>query len=485
MVATVQAVTDRFRRRVSSVLLVPAPRQVDDALLGAGNRGPGHALASAPPGSGLQPVPGDYGLPFVGHVLESIRFGEAFGRRRYERYGPVSWIGAFGTKIVTVAGPDATQQVLINKDKVFSQDGWAFLIDKFFHRGLMLLDFSEHHMHRKIMQQAFTRDRLAGYVDQMVPQIRQAVPQWPTGGSFRLYWALKQLTLDVAARVFMDEPSGASSQEINRAFVAAVRAPTGLVRSDVPGTRWRAGLRGRARLERYFASNLAAKRAGDGGDLFTALCHATTPEGERFTDADVVNHMIFLMMAAHDTSTITTTAAAYFLGKNPDWQEHAREESLALGDEPPDIEALDKLETLDLVIKESLRLVAPVPSLARRALRDTEVLGHHIPAGTLVSATPGVNHFVPECWSDPDRFDPERFAEPRREDRSHRFAWIPFGGGAHKCIGMHFGTLEVKALLHEMLRGYRWQLPDGYHARWDHTSLPVPYDGLPMQLSPR
>jgi cytochrome P450 len=335
------------------------------------------------------------------------------------------------------------------------------------------------------MQQAFTRDRLASYVRQFGPTVRESVPAWPTDRALRLYWTLKRLTLDVATRVFMALGQDPDADRINRAFVATVRAATSLVRYPLPGTRWRAGLSGRRLLESYFESNLPGKQAADGDDLFTALCHASTPEGERFTGTDVVNHMIFLMMAAHDTSTITSTAAAYYLAKHPQWQDRAREESLQLGPDLPDIDALERLHTLDLVIKEALRLVAPVPALMRKTVDDTDVLGHYIPAGTLVSVQPAVNHFDPECWTRPDTFDPERFDEHRREDRNHRYAWVPFGGGVHKCIGMHFGILEVKAILHEMLLSYRWTVPEHYRARWDHTSLPVPVDGLPVRLVPR
>ena len=192
--------------------------------------------------------------------------------------------------------------------------------------------------------------------------------------------------------------------------------------------------------------------------------------------------MIFLMMAAHDTSTITTAAVAYFLAKHPAWQERARRESLALGAGTVDIDALESLESLDLVIKEALRLVAPVPLVMRRAVKDAEVEGHFVPAGSLVAVAPAVNHVDPEIWTDPDAFDPDRFRADRAEDKAHRNAWIPFGGGAHKCIGMHFGVLEVKAILHEMLTTYRWTVPDDYEVRWDNTSLPVPVDGLPVQL---
>jgi cytochrome P450 len=477
------AVIQNLRERVPTLTSIPLPRAVDRKLFNIHSRV--EPFAPPPPGSGLKPIMGDFGAPFVGHAIEQMRFGIDWGLRQYERYGPVSWGGFVGQRVIFLGGPDATQTVLTNPDKAFSTEGWHFFIDRFFHRGLMLLDFDEHRMHRRIMQQAFTRPRLAGYAEQYGPVLRQGVAAWPTSTPVRLYWRLKRLTLDVASRVFMDMPPGDRSDKLATAFVNTVRASTAMVRYPVPGGRWAAGLRGRRVLERHFAASVPAKRRGDGADLFAALCHATDEDGARFTDDDVINHMIFLMMAAHDTSTITGAAAAYYLGKHPEWQDRAREESLALGDDLPGIEALESLRTLDLVIKESLRLVAPVPEMPRLAVKDTEVLGHHIPAGSMVGVSPMLNHHLDECWTEPRRFDPERFSDDRREDKAHRFAWLPFGGGAHKCIGMRFGMLEVKALLHEMLRAYRWRLPADYHARWDYVALPVPIDGLPVRLHPR
>ncbi|WP_062908282.1 cytochrome P450, partial [Mycobacterium avium] len=189
--------------------------------------------------------------------------------------------------------------------------------------------------------------------------------------------------------------------------------------------------------------------------------------------------------AAHDTSTITTTAVTYYLAKHPEWQDRVRAESDALGDRSPEIDDLEALRSLDLVIKESMRLVAPVPLVMRKTVQDTAIDGHYIPRDTLVAITPAVNHFVREVWHNPDRFDPLRFDDPRREDQAHRFAWLPFGGGAHKCIGMHFGTLEVKAILHQMLRTFTFGLDTDYRIRWDNTSLPIPVDGLPITLRRR
>lgn len=473
-----------LRQRLSSALLVPAPRRVDDALLGLLNNRPSRDLAPPPPGSGLRGVPGDFGPPVVGHFLAYARYGTRVVRDRYERFGPVSWAGGPGYRGVFVGGAQATQVVLANREAAYSNEAWSLRgAGEFFHRGLLMLDFDEHRQHRRIMQQAFTTERIAGYLEQMTPAARRTVPGWPTGRSFRLYFALKQLTLDVATRAFMDDDIGPEADEINSAFVAALRGAAAIVMRPLPGSRWRAAQQGRALLERYFAENLPERRAGGGDDLFSALCHAETPDGERLSDEDIINHMIFLMMAAHDTATITATAAAYHLARHPEWQQRARAESLALGDDPLDMESVEHLEVLDRVIKEALRLTSPVPMYMRQAVRDTDLVGFHIPEGQLLMVFPQVNHFDRECWSDPDRFDPDRFGPERQEDRSHTYAWIPFGMGAHKCIGMRFGVLEVKVMLHEMLRNYRWELAGDYDVRWDHTSLPAPTNGLPVRLT--
>lgn len=465
---------------MSTTTHAPGTRRLDEWLLS--RRWPSRELCAPPADSDLKPVPGDSGLPVLGHSLEILRLGAIYGMRRYELHGPVSWVRAFGIRMVSASGPEASQVVLTNKDKAYSQQGWTYFIGPFFDRGLMLLDFEEHLYHRRLMQQAFTNDRLAAYMGRVGGIVRDGVHGWEAGDGFLVYPALKQLTLDVATEIFMASSLGADSDELTRAFVDTVRAGSSLIRFPVPGGRWAAGLRGRRVLEEYFRRSLPAKRRSDSDDLFAALCHARDEDGSAFSDEDVINHMIFLMMAAHDTSTITTTAVMYYLGKYPEWQDRVREESFALGDAALEVPALERLRSLDLVIKESLRLVPPVPPLVRKTVRDTDLLGYFVPRNTLVVVSPAINHGLPEYWTEPAHFDPERFGEDRREDKSHRYAWIPFGGGVHKCIGMHFGMLEVKTLLHELVRRFRWSVPAGYQTWWDPTALPRPSDGLPVRL---
>ncbi len=441
-------------------------------------------LALPPAGSGLEPVLGERGLPVIGKTIKMLREGQANTVEYYEKYGPVFWNNSFGQKMVYVFGPEATQQVLTNKEKVWSQSGWHFFIGKFFNRGLMLLDGQEHLLHRRIMQEAFTRPRLEAYLLSINELIDSQVPAWPVDEPMPMFPAVKALSLDIATKVFMGAEHSPEAERLTQAFVDTVRAGTGFVRFATPGlhTRWQKGLDGRKVLEDYFRPLVAEKRASSDTDLFAALTHVETEDGHRFSDEDIVNHMIFLMMAAHDTSTITASTMAYYLAKHPAWQDRARADSEALRDVPVDLAMLDKLETLDLIFKESMRLVAPVPAFVRRATEDTAVDGKYIPAGTIVSVVPSALHILPDHWSSPEEFDPERFAEPRREDKGHRFQSVPFGGGAHKCIGMAFGTAEVKALLHRMLLDYRLEVPSDYEVEWDYTSLVVPTDNMPITL---
>ncbi len=447
------------------------------------------ATAGPPRLREVPPVhPSTRGLPLLGQTFDYARDPMTLFQRQWDTYGPVSPLRLIGRDPwVMLLGPDALEVVLTNRGKAFANGpAWSYLVGPFFHGGLMLLDFEEHHLQRRILQQAFTRDRLEGYAARVHPAVARGTAPWRTGPGFRAYPALKTLTLDVAADIFMGGAEHTPPEEmarINRAFIACVQAATAVVRAPVPPGRWWRAHRGRRVLERFIGSYLPQRRAVETPDLLSQLCHVRSEDGRALTDAQVVDHMVFLMMAAHDTSTITVSTMMEMLGKHPEWQERCRAESMALN-EAPTLAELESLTSLDLVMRECLRLRAPVPVLVRRTVRDAEVLGHRIPADTFVSVAPQFTHLMPDLWDDPLRFDPERFGPERREDKRHRHAWDPFGGGVHKCLGMFFAGAEVTAILHHLLRHYRWEVDPDYTAPLDHHSLPFPSDGQPVDLHP-
>jgi cytochrome P450 len=486
-ISTSEYLLDQAKRRLTpSINNFPGMAAVEQRLLNT-NWTP-RKLADPPPGSGLKPVMGDRGLPVVGHLIEMMRGGPDYLLFLYQTKGPVIFGDSPVLPGVAALGPDAAQVIYSNRNKDYSQQGWVPVIGPFFNRGLMLLDFEEHMFHRRIMQEAFVRSRLVGYVEQMDEVVSQVIANdWVADDArFLLYPAMKELTLDIASMVFMGHEPGTDRElvtKVNSAFTMTVRAGTAIIRTAVPPFTWWRGLKARKLLEDYFAERVRERRGNEGNDLLTVLCQTEDEDGNRFSDEDIVNHMIFLMMAAHDTSTTTATNMAYQLAASPHWQQRCRDESDRLGDGPLDIESLEKLESLDLVMNESIRLVTPVQWAMRRTMRDTELLGHYLPEGTNVTAFPGVNHLLPEIWTDPMKFDPERFTEPRNEHKRHRYAWTPFGGGAHKCIGMTFGQLEVKTIMHRLLRRYRLELPKpNYQAKWDYRTIPLPMDGMPIVL---
>jgi cytochrome P450 len=401
-----------------------------------------------------------------------------------EQYGSVYKMRVFGIDMYTLNGPDAFERVFVNKDKAFaSGPSWSHFIGPFFNRGLMLLDFDEHLHHRRIMQHAFGAEELRRYHELMIPHIRRFLADWSSVEKPLLQRMFKDLTLDLALEVFVGmELEAAERQRINKAFVQAVRAGTSIVRRDLPGGigPWAKGLRARRILEEFFYDALPAKRREGGDDLFAQLCVAEDDEGNRFTDEDVVNHMIFLLMAAHDTTTTTLTSMAYQVAKHPEWQERCRREAQAI--DGPTYDSLQAMTDVDLVMKESMRLCAPVPSIPRYATREVVIDGYRIPEGAVVSNSPYANHFLEEVWPDPTRFDPERFSSERREDKVHRLAFQAFGAGVHKCIGMYFAGMQVRAVFHELLRTYRWSVPADYVMPIDLAALPFPRDGLPVTL---
>jgi cytochrome P450 len=441
-------------------------------------------LAPPPPGSHLKPVMGNYGFPFLGHTLSALAEPLDFARRRYDRYGPVSWAGGVGFRVVALMGPEALETAWINRDKVFSSTrGWAPVIGPFFHRGIMLLDFDEHRDHRRIMQQAFTRTALDGYLELMRPGIDRTLAGWAATENFPFYPSIKHLLLELAAEVFVGTHLGPESDQLSADFRDTVRGGQALLRADVPGGVWARGLRARRRLERYFGAQIADRQRGDGTDLFSMLCRSEDDDGARFTPADIVNHMIFLLMAAHDTTAIALSMLAYELGRNREWQNRLREEAVARPVDVPTLGDLDAYPLLDAAFKEILRMYAPAGTLFRQTTRDTDILGHFVPAKTQVAINVHASMRLADWWPDPDTFDPARFiGQPERRTAVSRYTFAPFGGGAHKCIGQQFADMTVKTTMHQMLRRFEWSVADGYRLPLTWGTGPTPADDLPIAL---
>lgn len=219
--------------------------------------------------------------------------------------------------------------------------------------------------------------------------------------------------------------------------------------------------------------------------MFSLLCQATDEEGNQYTDQEVIDHMIFLMMAAHDTTTSALTSMTYALARHPEWQERLLEEVLTVDSRHLRYEDLERLEQTEWVMKEALRMYPPLSTLPKYSLRSFEFEGLKIPANAMVATYPIHTHYMEEYWSEPLRFDPSRFSDARAEHRNHPYCWVPFSGGAHMCIGLHFAIMQVKLVMFEMLRRYRWSVPSHYEMPVQQSPISKPRDGLPVFFEQR
>ena len=420
------------------------------------------------------------GLPLVGNLPKFLRNPLA-NAQSLEVHGNVVRSRTF-FETVTLLGPDANQFVLHDREGNFSsRGGWYYWIDAVFPGAIMALDDPQHKHHRRIMQSAFKRAAMERYVQDMGPVIASVVGAW-TAGPMTMFPQIKALTLNIAARVFMGMTLGPEADRMNQAFIDTVQASLALIRRPLPPfAMWR-GVRARRYLVQLMQSKLADKRAAEGPDLFSQLCHARGEDGERFSDDEVVNHMIFLMMAAHDTTTSTLTTMLYCLARNPGWQDKLRVDAQALPDAQLRHADLAGCERTEWVMKESLRMYPPLTSIPRKAARDCEFGGFQIPRGTPVGISPIHTHHMPSLWTHPDDFDPERFSPARAEHRQHAYAYLPFGGGAHLCIGQHFADMEVKSVMHQLLRRFKFSVPEGYRMPYQLVPIAKPRDGLPITL---
>jgi cytochrome P450 len=421
-------------------------------------------------------------------MLRTIKFLQdplGNSQKLLEDYGRVFRRQDFGGWGVSLIGPEANELVMFNKDKIFSSSlGWNPVLENLFPHGLMLMDFEEHRVHRKALSVAFKTEPMQQYLVDLNSGIQRNIATWPNAPTFKFYPAIKALTLDLAAASFLGVPWGPDADKINTAFADMVKASISVIRKPLPMTQMRRGMKGREYMSAFFGREIPKRRGATGEDIFTQICNTTDEDGVLLSDQAVIDHMNFLMMAAHDTTTSSITSTVHFLGQYPEWQDKIRAEIHAVKAKTGGVltyEALADLETIELVFKESLRLIPPVPSMPRRALKDFVFMNHHIPAGSHVGINPMITHRLPDVWPEPEKFDPLRFTAENSKGR-HKYAWVPFGGGQHMCLGLHFAYMQVKSFFFHLLDENRIVLAPEYKGEFSMFPIPKPKDGLPLRI---
>jgi sterol 14-demethylase len=220
-----------------------------------------------------------------------------------------------------------------------------------------------------------------------------------------------------------------------------------------------------------------AHAAGDDQDLLDVLMSLKHEDGSpRFTADEISGMFISMMFAGHHTTSGTAAWTLIELLRDPVTLGKVVTEIDALFAEGGTVsfQALREIPMLEACIKEALRLHPPLILLLRVAQEDLEVDGYIIRAGDLVAASPAVSNRLPAHFPEPDRYDPSRYFEPRSEDRTNPWTWIPFGGGRHRCVGAAFAQMQLKAIFLVLLHRFSFEMAQPSETyRDDHSKMVI------------
>ena len=386
--------------------------------------------------------------PVVGHSIQFNYDALALIQRLQESKGDVFQLNILNEDVLLFLTPSATKQIFLDPDDNFSsKHGWEFSIGPTFENGLMLRDFDDHKYHRSLLQNSFRRDALDKYIHIIQPRIDSWIEEVKQKREFYLYKSIKQLMFNVAVELFFDEVDDTKLNHLNQLFINSIKPATTIVRSPYPMTRMKKGLKARVELLEYFQEK-SDKIDLSKETLFADLVK-TNNEEAGLTNFEIAEHMIFLLLAAHDTTTSTLTSSIHFLAGDKSYQNKVKTESSTLS--KTDISDLKNGIIGEALFNEAIRKYPPVPFSPRLVVRDAELDGYEILKNTYIAAGPLVLHNDERYWEDPLAFNPERFEDPTI---THE-AYFPFAGGAHTCLGKFFASYLFKNVVYKLVDNFQ------------------------------
>ena len=395
----------------------------------------------------------------------------------FDRYGaPVALVKGGGGRVfsgdrncpgvVFVRGSNLARQVMLDHDRFHrsaltgqltpSSDAARTRPILEWGTGLFAVNGEEHRRHRRLLSPFFNRSHIESYAEEMQTAITAMLDRWQPGQLIDVHREMIDLTLRNSARALLGLDVNVD-HDIVRAGAESLRlvlSPWVLLAPwDLPGLPYRRFLE----AVRFFNQRMKAiieqrRQTPDGSiDVLTKLISARDASGT-LSDAEVVGHASIVYAASYETTGNGLTWTLFLLSQHPSWYRAACEEvHSTLAGEVPTPEELDRLELLDGVIRESLRLLPPAPWTTRIASSDAEIDGYFIPRGTEVVISIFHTHRVEPIYQQPNTFDPGRW----KEIKPDVFEFSAFGAGVRSCIGSGLALLHMKLILAMLLRRYR------------------------------
>jgi cytochrome P450 len=405
-------------------------------------------------------------LPLLGHLPHLLPRRALKFLTTLPQYGDLVrvWLGR--VPAVVVCAPELTQQVL-RDDRTFDKGG------PFFDRarevaanGVVTCPHSQHRRQRRLCQPSFHHTRLENYASVMTARIAEVTGSWQDGQIVDVPDQMRTLTNRIGVEtLFSSElPPHTREQVLDDLSVIATgtypRMLTPRSLDWLPTPANRRYRRARIRLRRNLDDIIADRRTRecvDYGDLLSALLTAGDPKGggRGLNAAEIYDQVLAFFVAGSETTAANLTMALHLLTSHPDIEQRLQTEvDTALTGKAAAHADLPRLPLTSWVIAETMRLWPATWILTRTTTTDTSLGAHPITAGTAIIYSPYLIHRRPDVYPTPENFDPDRW-DPARP-QPPRSAFIPFGGGARKCIGDQFGIIQNTLALATIAA--RWQL---------------------------
>jgi sterol 14-demethylase len=334
-----------------------------------------------------------------------------------------------------------------------------------------------------LQNQALRGPQMRVHAETIAAEVARAVDQWSEQGEIDLLDWFAELTIYTSSACligprFREELDARFAQlyhDLERGTDAiAFVDPFAPIESFRKRDEARAGL-----VE--LVEGIMARRAAAGEpaepDLLDLLMSLREDDGTpRFSGDEITGIFISMMFAGHHTTSGTAAWTLIELLRNPGEMAAVVRELDALYADGSSVsfQALREIPRLEAAVKEALRLHPPLILLLRVATEDVDVGGYAVRAGDLVAASPAISNRLSPDFPDPDVFAPARYLDPRREDDTNPWTWIPFGGGKHRCVGAAFAMMQLKAIFSVLLQGYEFELSQPSESyRNDHSKMVV------------
>jgi len=376
-----------------------------------------------------------------------------FLRDMTARYGNVVAFALPWRSYVFVNDPAPIKEILVTQQQAFSKSLGTRVLRLLLGDGLLTSEDPRHRQMRRIVQPAFHRERIAGYARIMERDASEFAARVTPGVAFDAHEAMTELTLRITTETLFGSDASDSAAAVRDALRLMMNefphmlTPFGALRQRLPLPNTRRFWKARAMLDEIVFGLIAERREGEGerDDALSLLLAARDAESvDRPSDEQIRDEIMTLFMAGHETTANALTWALVLLSQNIEIDERAGEAARA-GDR----------DYLLRMVKEVLRLYPPAWIIGRETLRDVTLSGGIvIPAQTTVFMAPMLLHRRADLFADPERFDPDRWLH----EEAPAFAYIPFGGGARRCIGDEFAWQETTIVLEGLLRRSRFTL---------------------------